>query len=228
MRPRVIQLETPVHQSVQELLAWYVMDKLDPAERQTVDEHLLTCTLCRSELEWHRSMRTVHAQPLDSRGVEPALARINERIDATLPSRQAERRPGGWRGGWRCWASAWQASAIPIRLLIGGQALVIVALASALVLIGAPLLTPEADYRTLSASGEGPRADLVVVFAPQTSEEKMRHALQASGVRIVGGPTERGAYLLSAGTLGAPDALRLLRRQDAVVLAEALAPAGQP
>jgi hypothetical protein len=56
----------------------------------------------------------------------------------------------------------------------------------------------------------------------------MRHALQASGVRIVGGPTERGAYLLSAGTLGAPDALRLLRRQDAVVLAEALAPAGQP
>ena len=41
-----------------ELLVGYLYDEMDPVERRAMEAHLLTCGVCRAELEGLRSDRT--------------------------------------------------------------------------------------------------------------------------------------------------------------------------
>jgi cysteine synthase len=60
------------------------------------------------------------------------------------------------------------------------------------------------------------------VFKPDTTEREMRRILQASGARVVDGPTVTDAYVLALPAAQAPAALARLRAEPAVTLAQAL------
>ncbi len=80
MNGRVVRLELPEHQAVQELLPWYASAQLSADEARRVHEHLQSCAQCRYELEWEHGMRTdaaMSAEQLpDGVDMERALARL--------------------------------------------------------------------------------------------------------------------------------------------------------
>ncbi|THC40123.1 hypothetical protein C2862_22465, partial [Massilia sp. Mn16-1_5] len=82
-------------------------------------------------------------------------------------------------------------------------------------------------YRGLGAA-PAVQGQAVVVFRPETTERELRRIVQASGARIVDGPTVTDAWGL---TLPRDDAARLLARlraEPAVLLAEPLGAEGRP
>jgi hypothetical protein len=80
---------------------------------------------------------------------------------------------------------------------------------------------PPAEYRALAAAAPA-NADLVVIFRPETTERQMRQVLEASGARLVDGPTATDGYLLRAPPGGRDAALKTLRASGLTVLAEPL------
>ncbi len=80
-------------------------------------------------------------------------------------------------------------------------------------------------YGTLGARA-APPGSLVVSFDPATPESELRRILQASGARIVDGPTAAGAYVLDVAAGDAGPNLSSLRAEPAVLLAEPLVEGG--
>jgi hypothetical protein len=214
MNSRVVKLDVHDHEAVHELLPWYAMQALDETDRRRVDAHVPTCSLCQKELEWHDSMRTVHAAAAPALGVDDSFAKMRMRIDAATAGMRQRPAPQAW------WA-AWRASAPSLRWIALGQGVVIAAL-----LVGIALSPPPAPqlFHALSATPPAAlsRPDVVVVFAPRTTEQDLRRILQASGARLVGGPTANGGYLLVLDHGNDSHALDVLRREPAVLLAEPL------
>jgi hypothetical protein len=79
-----------------------------------------------------------------------------------------------------------------------------------------------AQYRTLASEGGIANGDVVVVFDAAAPEAQMRQLLQASGARIVGGPTSANGYVLAIPPDGRARALEQLRAAKIVKLAEPL------
>jgi hypothetical protein len=125
----------------------------------------------------------------------------------------ATRRPC-WRGRIAANDRSW------LRRAVAAQACLIAVLA-------ALLLRPaeEPAYRGLGAS-PATRSGIVVVFRPDTPERELRRIVRASGARLAGGPTAADAYLLDGDDPAA--ALRRLRAEPAVVLAEPLVAGERP
>ncbi len=61
-RGHVVQLDTDTHQSVQELLPWYVTGRLDAVEAARIEGHLAHCAHCLAELEWERRLQALHGR----------------------------------------------------------------------------------------------------------------------------------------------------------------------
>jgi hypothetical protein len=80
-------------------------------------------------------------------------------------------------------------------------------------------------YSTLGARPVAP-GNLVVGFDPATPERELRRILQASGARIVDGPTAGGAYVLAVKEPELALVLHGLRAEAAVTLAEPLVDGG--
>ncbi|WP_296000433.1 zf-HC2 domain-containing protein [Rugamonas sp.] len=83
-----------------------------------------------------------------------------------------------------------------------------------------------AGYHALGAAGNA-AANLVVVFKPETAEKELRRVLLANGARVVDGPTDTDAYLLSVPLATRDRAVHNLRAEPSVTLAESLQ-AGAP
>lgn len=217
MSGHIVKLDTSTHQTVQELLAWFVTGALTDNERVMVEAHVRTCSQCQSDLEWQRKLLAVDIETETTTDManemEDALARLRPQLDATRPARQ--RRPvfdifqNYWRNtmqgtSWTRWALA-------------AQFVVIVALLGAMIVPSD--LTP---YRLLGRPTGPATGNLVVTFKPTTSEQEMRRILLANGARIVGGPTVADAYLLSVSANETNRVLGALRTEPAVMLAESL------
>lgn len=120
---------------------------------------------------------------------------------------------------WRDWLAANDRSWL--RAAVAMQCCAIAVLAA---LLARPAAAPADTYRLLGA-GAGVQASLVVTFRPDTPERELRRIVQASGARIVGGPTATGAWLLATeGTSASASAAALarLRAEAPVTLAESL------
>lgn len=196
MNIRVIELEASVHQKVQKLLPWAVLDKLHEGERKLVDEHCAMCAQCRDDLAWQRKLQSVQPAAGASPDMEASLARL-------LP--QLEPRQGAQGAGWMRWALAAQL------LLIAG--------------LSARLLVPADEFQLLGANAAD-GANLVVVFRSETSEGRLRALLRANGAKVVDGPTEANAWLLKVEAPRLPAALAAMRADGAVELAEPLQAGG--
>ena len=224
MSGQIVHLEPDPHAAVQQLLPWYLTGRLEAAERAQVEEHLASCAECRAELETERSWQLLQPGQGAQVDVEQGWANMRallggddprspnaddsrRRIEARIPRVRGRRAvlPGffGQAGIGRAWAA---------------PALLSVALVVAL---GFALRPPQAVYHTLSAApAEG--ATAVVRFRPDATELQIRASLNASGARLVDGPTVTDAWLLNVPTDRHAQILQALRANAAVKLAEPL------
>ncbi|HEY8010646.1 MAG TPA: zf-HC2 domain-containing protein [Rudaea sp.] len=218
MSARIVNLGSPTHQKVQDLLPWFVMKTLDDADREVVDAHLRTCAACQRDVEWHRQLREAHNDPLPARDVDRAFAALRAQLPASGVT------PASTSGGLR---AIWQRFGFD-RPFVGWalalQSVVIVGLASVLAFGYGKAGTDES--RLFHALGRPAAtvapARLVVVFAPQATQADMRRVLLASETRIVDGPTAADAYILAVAPAQAEHAVQMLRAEQSVLLIQSL------
>jgi anti-sigma factor RsiW len=220
---KVVHLDPDAHQALQELLPWYVIDRLAPAQRAEVDSHLVACPRCQAEVQAQRRLRDLTAAlpSADSGDVEAALARLRGQIES-------ERKPGGALEGERPGHRPAHAGGVPRHVphhvlrswqwAAVMQAVLLIGLGLALSI---ELLVPTAAYRALGAPGAG-AGNAVVKFRPDATEAQVRAALTATGARIVNGPTASDAYVVSVPPSELEDAIARLRREPSVLLVESL------
>lgn len=215
---RIVQLDTSTHQTVQELLPWLVVDKLRDDELAMVQEHLALCTQCQHDAAWQRQLRSAQPPERALPDMERALAKLRPQLDLQrrMPARHA---PG------RFWSALAQHHARWIGWTLAAQLAAIVCLAVAIGL--APSRSDFIAYHALGASA-GAAGNVVVVFKPETTERELRRILQLSGARVVDGPTVTDAYVLKVSGPHLSHALKQLRAQPAVILAESLETGGAP
>jgi hypothetical protein len=205
MSPRLFNLGLSAHQRVQDLLPWYVMESLDPQDRAFVDEHLAACLICQRDVEWHCELRAAHDDAVPAFDVERALTSMKAAVAVT----GAEQRPPRTRT-WAPW----------IGWALAAQVAIVACFVAATKL---PEPASPAIYRALGHAGTNDAPSrLLVVFAPQVTEEEMRRILHASGARIVDGPTSTDAYVLAVPPPRAHAALLALRAERSVALVESL------
>jgi hypothetical protein len=218
------------HAETRELLPWLANGTLAGAELARVRAHLQECPACRERLEWERGLQDglrAGGRPAPPLSAEQAFAALLPRLGGQEggadPPAQADRdlqaKPGGKpdrRGGLAAANDAhW------LRALAAVQLGVIIVLA---LVLAAPR-TDEPGYRTLGAHAAA-AGNIVVSFDPATPEGELRRILQASGGRVADGPTATGAWVLAVEPGGTGPALRRLRAESAVTLAEPLAVEG--
>jgi anti-sigma factor RsiW len=223
------------HLAVQQVLPWHVAGTLSAGEQAMVAQHLETCAVCRADVALERRLMLSEPGLPDGLDADAALARLMPQLDAVAqeaapaPASRPGARPDGAAplrgvlrhvvdmvsatlggGGWRNWALA-------------GQFAVILGLGVLLLPAGAP----DPAYRALG-SGTAAVPDVVVMFQPEVRLDHVQQVLQASGARIVDGPTVTGAYLIDVAPGRVPQLLAALRADPAVRLAEPMGAGAAP
>ncbi len=102
MNGRILKLEVPEHQAVQELLAWHASARLAPDEAQRVARHVQSCAQCRQDLQWERELLDlVRCEPhaAEEADISAALSRLLPRLGqqeaAPVTEGQRERAAAG-------------------------------------------------------------------------------------------------------------------------------------
>jgi anti-sigma factor RsiW len=199
----LLHLRGDPHEATMLLLPWYVTGQIEPGDRLLVDAHLAGCAECRDELAAERRLHGAGADlPAPSAaGWDRMMAELTRpEAPAQLP-RSFLRRAG--------WMLAAQAA-----VLVLGVGMVLHLKRQA-----PSVVTPQA-YHALGSPQQGQAGNILVMFAPDTREPALRKAIEASGARLVDGPTAAGAYLLAIAPGERAVALARLRAQAGVTLAQ--------
>lgn len=214
---RVIGFRGGKHREVQELLPWYLTGRLDPAEQDRVRAHLSVCAECQAEVRFQERLGPEIAQlPLN---VEHSWSRMRRMLDADrAPVSRPRPQPPVWGAGSRgpigvAWRTAplWGAGALAGAVLVA-------------VVAYSPPFGATAQYHALGARVAPTGGDVMVIFRPDTPERSLRDALRASHARLVDGPTEADAYVLSVPASERATALAALRARAEVVTAQPIDP----
>jgi anti-sigma factor RsiW len=196
-----------LHAETRILLPWLANGSLAGAELERVRAHLGECPACRAQLEWERGM-AAGGDPAPRMSAQQAFARLRPQLGPQeLPNSPAR---------WLRLAAAndprWLRSVALVQLGL-------------ILVLGLVAVRPGPEqglYHTLGARQAALQGNIVVSFEPSTPERELRRILQASGARLVDGPTAADAYVLSVAPGEAAPALQRLRSEPAVTLAEAL------
>ncbi len=213
---QILPFPTDRHAEVHLLLPWYVTGQLDAVETAFVAEHLAECGACRADLVQERHLADAVARDTGETGDSWAV--MAARLDATSSVSVATAAP---RRRTRDPLRAARRAVMRPRTLRW----VVAAQFVAMLALGAQTLTQRYDgrpgaYHVLGDAGATHSGNVLAMFRPETSEAAFRRALQASGARLVDGPTASGAYVLAVpGGLGGA-ALARLRRDADVTMAE--------
>lgn len=202
MIARIVELDASIHQRVQKLLPWAVLDKLTEEEQALVSGHTAACAQCREDLDWQRRLQAVQPEAGASPDMESALARL---------APQLEGRPAANDGRW-------------MRRALAAQLFIIAGLGA---LLAMQQLRQPDQYHLLSAVhvADGASANIIVVFKPETSVQQLRTTLHAQGARVIDGPTAANGWLVKVPAASLEPALAALRANGAVQMAEPLQPA---
>jgi anti-sigma factor RsiW len=206
VKARILTLDTDEHRVVQSVLPWFVNGTLGRAEASLVEAHLVQCARCRADAASQDRLRTLPVDADPAGDIEHDWALLRGRLEARPAA--AARRPSATAHGWR---TRW----LPFAFGVQGAVVLVLAFA----LFGST--RQDETYRTLGAAPGAAVANALVVFRSDATEAEIRHALRASGARLVGGPTVTDAYLLRVPDLGT-QALGRLRAQPAVASVESL------
>ncbi len=225
MSGSIVKLNASNHQTTQELLPWFVLGTLDQAETALVQEHLRHCAQCQADLELQRKVQGLELPLRNKLDVDSALAKLRPQL---LPQPRPQAHIGtDLRGAfgerWQAWREHARRLWMPWALGLQTAALATLCI---VVWHGQVKNDEKNDeinvFHVLGADLQGGN-NIVVMFKPQTSEQELRRILQTSNTRLAGGPTVAGAYLLNVGDAQRADALAVLHREPAVVMAESLA-----
>jgi anti-sigma factor RsiW len=209
MTGHIIQLHGDQHLEARSLLPWYVTGRLDATERAQVEAHLNGCPECQMELKIERGLQArIAGLPMD---VEQGWAKLRDRLERDPPRRP---RFVDWRRRLRVAWSSW-----PPWALVAQAALMLV-VSAALLTLAQGNQSAAARYHVLGAAPAAAAGNVVVIFAPQTSEGDLRRILQADHARAVDGPTSTGAWLVHVPAARRAAALARLRGLSEVRLAE--------
>jgi hypothetical protein len=210
---QILPFPTDRHAEVHLLLPWYVTGQLDAVETAFVAEHLAECGACRADLVQERHLADAVARDTGETG--DSWAAMAARLDATSSvsvATAAQRRRT--RDPLRATRRAVMRPRT-LRWVVAAQFVAVLAL-------GAQTLTQRSDgrpgaYHVLGDAGATHSGNVLAMFRPEASEAAFRRALQASGARLVDGPTASGAYVLA---VPGNAALARLRRDADVTMAE--------
>jgi Putative zinc-finger len=143
------------HETVLALLPWEANGTLAGDERPRVAAHLAHCAACRRELDLlERSFALASRAPrVEAAAIDAGWQRMTARLDRD-DARRAKTAPLGWRQALvsafgKLWpASGWE---------FAGPA--VAAAAVAAMVVGYPLLVPDAPYRVLTSPQSGSTAE---------------------------------------------------------------------
>jgi hypothetical protein len=215
MNGHILNMDKTIHEKVQTLLPWFVIDKLSGEELDLVNRHLHVCEECQSDFTWQCKLQATPPDDEVELNVDSAYAKLLPRL---LPAHAKAQR----RTLLSMLGKFWQGNPGWMQLAMAVQFSVIVGLTFL-------LASPDgniAAYRALGAN-MNTTGNMVVVFSPTTSEQELRRILHNTGARIVDGPTVTDAYLLNVPEERLDGSLRELRADRAVVLAESLRSGGK-
>ena len=229
MSGSILPFEGRRHAEAQRLLPWLLTGRLEDDERAWLEAHVSGCGDCRNELEQLRVLRDACAQA-EGAHTDAGVAVFGEARPGDAGSPEADR---GWRRlrpllqpSRTLREHAWRAPAARrprwLRWAVAAQAATLAALAFALWQPPAP-----ARYRTLGATPPAATGNLVIAFDPHLDEADLRRLLLASQARIVDGPNDAGAYVLSVPSARLPMVRDALRAAPGVTLVAALGPASR-
>jgi anti-sigma factor RsiW len=225
MTGQIIPLHGDEHHEAQLLLPWFANGSLAPQEHARVRAHVATCPECQADLTLERRLDVAVAE-LPVEAAEPHWNELRARLppvrrkSATRTAVDVDLGPlvagplSGWRVGPR--TLGWAVAAQFVMLLLLGS-----------VLVMRPPAQP-ATYQALGAAPAPAMGNLVVIFRPETRERDLRAILNASGARLVDGPTAADAYVLHVPPAQRADILLKLRARPEIVLAEPIDAGGRP
>ena len=192
-------------QEAQELLPWFVAGTLNEDESRAVQAFIDSGEISNTELnELTLFADTVRTQSEHEPAYNPAiLNKVLDQLDEVPQSEAPEplivQETTAQEGLFEKLRKIFQWDATPrmAKLAIAGQFAAVLALA---VMIGSPDSTDTDElggnqYQTVS--GAAIAADLLVGFAPGTSEAQMRELLMDMDAQITGGPNSIGIYSIS-------------------------------
>lgn len=216
---QILPFPTDRHAEVHLLLPWYVTGQLDAVENALVAEHLAECGACRADLVQERHLADAVARDTGETG--DSWAAMAARLDATSSVSVATAATAAPRRRTRDPLRAARRAVMrprTLRWVVAAQFVAVLAL-------GAQTLTQRSDgrpgaYHVLGDAGATRSGNVLAMFRPEASEAAFRRALQASGARLVDGPTASGAYVLAVPGGAGGAALARLRRDADVTMAE--------
>ncbi len=177
-------LEPDSHETVVELLPWFVNGTLGEQEAALVEAHVHGCVQCFSQLQQERKLQRLlganAAEPITS--ADHGFERLRPRLDSGVNvaghrARRAWSRVAGF-------ALAAGLAAVAVTVLVWQR-------------FDDAQLSTAGQFQTLSEPATNVDPSVDIVFAPELLETEMRALLQANGAVIVNGPTELGRYTIS-------------------------------
>jgi hypothetical protein len=212
MNGQVLNFDEAAHRAAEMLLPWFVNGTLTREELESVERHLRECARCQREVDSLREMQAAYAGGVTVRNAAPSFQKWQRRLDQP---RKVLGLVARLRGSWTQ-TQLWARWAVVSELLV-------------IIMLGMLLVSgtqPASLYQTLGAGESSPHAagSLVVVFDPRITEVELRRIVRRIGARLVDGPTGANAYVLELPVEQQTPALKMLRAERAVVLAERLGP----
>ncbi|WP_169804541.1 anti-sigma factor family protein [Sphingomonas pituitosa] len=195
----LLHLRGDPHEATMLLLPWYVTGEIEPGDRLLVEAHLAGCAACRDEFAVERRLHGAIAD------LPAAGATGWDRIAAELAATETRPRlPNRFLRG-----AGWMLAAQAAMLVLGVG-----------VVLHLGRQAPSPAYHVLGTPEQRQPGNILVMFAADTREAALRRAIEASGARLVDGPTAAGAYLLAIAPGEREAALARLRTQPGVTLAQ--------
>ena len=229
----------PEHDSIVELLPWYVKGTLNPVEHSRVDKHLASCPECQQESMLYRQLdsegltsdRTPSWQPTPAHfsSILQSIDALESKADSAVS--RAKTPKHGLKQLSKL--SAWlKATPNPIFWFMSLETVALTALVL-LTVARFPQQPGEQAYQTLSNERPSYSANLPrlsIVFAEDITEREIRTLMQAQHGQLVQGPSMLGVYTIELALEVANEsqqAIDNLRANPKVKLVESIASTNQ-
>lgn len=210
------------HQEWRELLPFLANDTLHGAERASLEEHLATCLICRSELPAEqRLLRAFRSADAEAAQADDNFVRILARARATTVSASAPAHQSASRRRW--WGQRFGQRLTRRVALVATLAAAVLGLAH----FQAGERVSVQRFQSLSQDrGHVVGVDLVyVAFAPGVPIDSVEASLRAVGADVVSGPTQDHVFTVRVPATAVGSAVATLAARDGVRF---VAPAAPP
>jgi len=165
------------HQTIVELIPWYVNGSLNETETDRVSKHVADCAICAAEIQAElRLARGIGDPPRGLEGLEAAERRSFEAL--ALRIRDPEHHFS------------------PIRFAIAVGALVAVGITAFV----AGRYTQDVSFEVMTRQSTDSGPVLQLIFHPEVTERARRSLIVDSGGALLGEPSSKGVYRLALPT----------------------------